>query len=151
MKLFLAGTIDNGKSDNWQKKLIEALSDTDITIYNPRRDDFPEHPKDEDVINQIRWEQDHLDDADFIIMVFQKESKSPITLLELGLYAQSKKLGVFCDRKYWRFLNVSETCRKYNIPFMANTNIDCITTVTKSMNYAFNYMNKKYEEVQSIH
>ena len=151
MKLFLAGTIDNGSSYNWQKDLSEALSGTDIEIYNPRRDDFPEHPKDEDVISQIRWEQDHLDAADFIIMVFQKESKSPITLLELGLYAQSKKLGVFCDRKYWRFLNVSETCRKYNIPFMTNTDIDCIATVTKSMNYAFNYMNKKYEEVQSIH
>lgn len=121
MKVFLAGTIDNGDSVDWQKEVIDGLSKTDITIYNPRRYDFPEHPKDEDVINQIRWEQVHLDDADKIVMVFKEGSMSPVTLLELGLYATSGKLIVFCTTGYWRWHNVFETCRKYNIPLIEYT------------------------------
>ena len=36
--IFLAGTIDNGDSIDWQKKLIEKFKDIDIKIYNPRRE-----------------------------------------------------------------------------------------------------------------
>jgi hypothetical protein len=30
--IFLAGTIDDGKSEDWQSKLIEELSDHEITV-----------------------------------------------------------------------------------------------------------------------
>lgn len=42
--VFLAGTIDNGTSSNWQQEFINKLKNiehsiyTDYTIYNPRRD-----------------------------------------------------------------------------------------------------------------
>jgi hypothetical protein len=29
-----------GKAENWQDKITQALSDTNITIFNPRRDDW---------------------------------------------------------------------------------------------------------------
>jgi hypothetical protein len=41
-KVFLAGSIEMGKAENWQSKLtnyIESLG-KDIVIYNPRRDDW---------------------------------------------------------------------------------------------------------------
>jgi len=46
-KIFLAGTIDNGDSTNWQQNYInttirhkDELGNEDIVIYNPRRDDW---------------------------------------------------------------------------------------------------------------
>ena len=43
-------------------------------------------------------------------------SKSPITLMELGLFAKSKKLFVVCPDEFYRSGNVQIVCNKYNIP-----------------------------------
>ena len=130
--IFLAGTIDNGDSIDWQKKLIEKFKDTDIKIYNPRCKHWNKNATKEDLEYQIKWEQDKLDDADLIIMVLSDNSKSPISLLELGLYATSKKILVFCTDKFYRFDNVRLTCEQYDIPLFTNTNI----------NYIFNKINE---------
>lgn len=123
--IFLAGTIDDGHSIDWQHELMEACEPYDVEFYNPRRYDFPEHPLKEDVVKQIRWEQEHLDAADYILMVIMPGSKSPITLLEMGLYAhQPNKLFVFCAEDFYRRTNVEETCRKYNLYLDADTSIE---------------------------
>ena len=51
-------------------------------------------------------------------MYFDSKSKSPITLLELGLYAQSNKILVVLGRGFYRSDNVIETCNKYRIPII---------------------------------
>ena len=130
--IFLAGTIDNGDTVDWQKKLIEKFKDIDLKIYNPRCKYWNKNATKEDLEYQIKWEQDKLDDADLIIMVLSDNSKSPISLLELGLYATSKKILVFCTDKFYRFDNVRLTCEKYDIPLFTNTNI----------NYIFNKINE---------
>lgn len=115
-KIFLAGTIDMGNSMNWQQELIFQMNNLakfpKLTIFNPRREAFDENSQ----RHQIIWEQDHLDEADEIVMYLAKDSKSPISLLELGLYAQSEKLKVFCHPDFYRFANVNMTCEKYDIP-----------------------------------
>lgn len=118
--IFLAGTIDNGNSYNWQYYLSADLADMkdkkyNFTIYNPRREKW--NPND-DIKYQIRWEQEYLDKADTILMYFDSKSKSPITLLELGLYAQSNKILVVLGRGFYRSDNVIETCNKYRIPII---------------------------------
>jgi len=130
--IFLAGTIDNGESDNWQKKLIDKFKNINIKIYNPRREHWNKNASKEEVEYQIKWEQEYLDNANLIVMVLSDNSKSPISLLELGLYATSKKILVFCTDKFYRFDNVRLTCEKYNIPLFTNTNI----------NYIFNKINE---------
>lgn len=115
--VFLAGTIDNGDSPNWQEEVIkeyEGRFDKEIVFYSPRRPDWNQHPI--NLEHQIKWEQGHLDAADLIVMVLLDNSKSPISLLELGLYAQSKKIIVFCNPEFYRYYNVKLTCEKYNIP-----------------------------------
>lgn len=121
--IFLAGTIDNGNSENWQMKVIESLEKTDLSleIYNPRRKNWNPNPSKEDMEYQIKWEQEHLDKANLIVMVLLDNSKSPITLLEMGLYAKSNKLIVFCTDKFYRWDNVRLTCDKYNIPLYQTT------------------------------
>jgi hypothetical protein len=49
-------------------------------------------------------------------MYFDPNTKSPISLLELGLFASSKKLIVCCPDGFWRKGNVRIVCELYNIP-----------------------------------
>lgn len=114
--VFLAGTIDNGNSLNWQDKTINKLIKLgvkNLEIYNPRRKHW--NSTQEEMEYQIKWEQDHLDKADVIVMVLLDDSKSPISLLELGLYAKTNKMIVFCTPKFYRFDNIRLTCQKYKI------------------------------------
>ena len=115
--VFLAGTIDNGESLNWQDNVIIELINLGVSceVFNPRREHWNPNPSKEEMEKQIKWEQEHLDKSDIIAMVLLDESKSPISLLELGLYARSNKLVVFCTDKFYRFDNVRLTCEKYHI------------------------------------
>ena len=116
--IFLAGTIDMGNSENWQKKFIETLENindgTDWVIFNPRRDEgFGSNQEEFDY--QVNWELDHLEESGMIVMNILGNSKSPITLLELGLYARSGKLAVICEPDFYRYGNVRVVCEKYHI------------------------------------
>lgn len=117
--IFLAGTIDNGDSFDWQSEVIKTLNGFDITILNPRRKDWDSSWKqtidDPQFNEQVNWELDALDKADFILMYFAPESKSPISLLELGLYANSNKLIVCCPDGFYRKGNVEIVCKRYGI------------------------------------
>jgi len=122
VKVFLAGTIDNGDSENWQEKVIERFkANPNIRFYNPRRKSWDKNASEDELIYQIQWEQEHLDKADLIIMAISDNSKSPISLLELGLYAKDQKMIVFCNDKFYRYMNVKLTCEKYNIPLYNNS------------------------------
>ena len=126
ISIFLAGTIDNGNSKNWQTELIKDLEKIDnklnyeLTVYNPRRSNWDPNATKQLLEEQIRWEQDKLDIADLIVMNLADDSKSPISLLELGLYAKSEKIIVFCSKNFYRYDNVRLTCEKYNIPLFDN-------------------------------
>ena len=39
VKIFLAGSIEMGNSENWQEKVIKKFTDFSVTFYNPRRDE----------------------------------------------------------------------------------------------------------------
>jgi hypothetical protein len=49
-------------------------------------------------------------------MYFSPETKSPISLLELGLHAESDRMIVCCPPGFWRKGNVDIVCTRYNIP-----------------------------------
>lgn len=66
-------------------------------------------------VEQVEWELNALDKADYIFMYFDPNTKSPISLLELGLYASSKKLLVYCPQEFWKSGNIYMVMRKYNI------------------------------------
>jgi hypothetical protein len=123
-KVFLAGTIEMGNSDDWQSKITDLLSEYPITILNPRRVDWDsswsqefENPQ---FYQQVTWELNALDRADVIILNLLPDSKSPISLLELGLYASSGKLLVCCPDGFWRKGNVDIVCERFNIPVYNN-------------------------------
>ena len=59
---------------------------------------------------------DKLDECDIIFMYFSPETKSPISLLELGMHAASEKMIVCCPDEFWRKGNVDIVCSRHNIP-----------------------------------
>ncbi len=102
--VFLAGGITNCR--DWQKELVEKLSDTDLTLMNPRRKDWPvDDPEASE--KQINWEHYHLDRARAISFWFSSETVQPITLFELGKhFLDSEKIFIGVDPDYSRKLDV---------------------------------------------
>ena len=43
-------------------------------------------------------------------------SKSPISLLEMGLHAKGGKMSVICEKDVYRYDNVRITCDYYGVP-----------------------------------
>ena len=118
--IFLAGSIEMGKAEDWQKTLGEWLLMRNFNVFNPRRKDWDsswtqtyENPN---FSQQVKWELNALDKADWIIMYLDPNTQSPISLLELGLFAHSKKLLVVCPDGFWRKGNVEVVCSLYDIP-----------------------------------
>lgn len=118
--VFLAGTIDNGESEDWQSRVEKVFDRAGWIVYNPRRDDWDSSWKqsieDEQFNRQVNWELDALDRASTILMYLAGNSKSPISLLELGLHARSNKLIVCCEKDFYRRGNVEIVCDRYDIP-----------------------------------
>lgn len=119
--VFLAGTIDMGDSVDWQAKLTEELKGEDIMILNPRRDDWDssweQSIRDENFVGQVDWELTGQEHADLVVFYFADGSKSPITMLELGLaVGQNKPAIVYCTDEFYRKGNVDVVCDRHGIP-----------------------------------
>ncbi len=121
--VFLAGSIEMGKAVDWQIVVREAMADYDVAILNPRRDNWD--PTWEQSINnakfaeQVNWEMDAIGHADVVVFYFDPNTKSPITLLELGLCAASgTDMIVCCPDGFWRKGNVEIVCKRYAVPLV---------------------------------
>ncbi len=122
--VFLAGSIEMDRAAPWQDYLSNALQDLPVLILNPRRDSWDrsweQRIRNPHFKEQVDWELDGQDNSTFIAMHFDPGTKSPITLLELGLYAASGRMLVSCPDGFWRKGNVEIVCDRYNIPLFAS-------------------------------
>jgi hypothetical protein len=124
--IFLAGSIEQGTASQWQQEVIAAVEGHPlhgtVTVFNPRRtqwdaswsqtDDNPEF------VEQVNWELDQLWRSDITFFFFDPSTKSPITLMELGIVAGSGKRDdviVVCPPGFWRRGNVQILCARNNI------------------------------------
>lgn len=135
-RLFLAGSIDQGKAANWQAEIIQKLKEKlppnlenkDVFVFNPRRESWDptwaQTAEFEPFAEQVNWELNCLELCETIVFVFDPNGLSPVTLLELGLFAksQTRALAVVCPEGYWRKGNVDIVCARYKIPMY--TSID---------------------------
>ena len=126
INLFLAGSIENGVAVDWQTKvsnelheLYHDMKNCEVTVFNPRRADWDKSidstSDDPELTYQVLWELEALEKSDIILMYLDPNTKSPISLLELGLHKHSNML-VFCPKEFWRSANVRVTCQKYGVP-----------------------------------
>lgn len=116
--VFLAGSIEMDKAIDWQKQCENELQNQ-FNVLNPRRANWDASWK-QDIKNpafkqQVNWELNALEQADIIIMFFANNTQSPISLLEFGLYARSKKMYVVCESEFWRKGNIDVVCERHGI------------------------------------
>ena len=119
ISVFLAGSIEMGKAEEWQKRIINELKGEPILFLNPRRDDWDsswgQDITDDKFKEQVLWELKSLDFADKIVLNFDPNTLSPISLIEFGLHARNSKLIVLCPQGFWKKGNVDVTSELYNI------------------------------------
>jgi hypothetical protein len=115
-KVFLGGSIEMGKAEDWQAKIAKDLESYDVTLLNPRRPDWDSTWKqDPDFLpfrEQVEWEQYAIAASDIVIMNFCAGTMSPISLLELGIMLGKRpnKVLVCCPKEFYRYGNVKITC-----------------------------------------
>lgn len=137
--VFLAGSIEMGVAEDWQTVIEQNLSsETDLCILNPRRDNWDASWKQEKTNTsfheQVSWELDGLEKADLVVFYFSPQTKSPVSMLELGLFARSGKAVVCCPEGFWRKGNVDMVCERFEIPQ--------VNTINEMINYI---KQKRYE------
>lgn len=119
--VFLAGSIEGGDAEEWQKQVVGMLKDSNVNVFNPRRVDWDatwvqsiQHPQ---FKQQVEWELEHIQKADIVFFYFSPTTKAPITLLEFGLIAgqSPKKCIVMCPEGYWKKGNVDIVCQQFDI------------------------------------
>lgn len=121
--LFLAGSIEQDQADRWQDRIVDGLRSVGGTILNPRREGWdptlPQSATNPQFREQVTWELRALEEADLIVLVFDPKTRSPISLLELGLHARVHKMLVLCPKGYWRKGNVDLVCEMYHVEQIA--------------------------------
>ena len=111
-----------GVAPNWQAQVERELAELELTIFNPRRDEWDpswrqsiDEPR---FREQVEWELAALERATTIILYFDPQTRAPISLLEFGLFARSGKLLVCCPEGFWRRGNVEVVCARFAVPFV---------------------------------
>ena len=122
--IFLAGSIEQDRACQWQQYIIDRLAESNFCILNPRREkwnaDWLQNRENPSFSQQVNWELSALEKANWILFYFDPNTQSPITLLELGLFAKSKKVVVCCPDGYWRKGNVDIICDNFQIPMVSD-------------------------------
>ncbi len=118
--IFLAGSIEMNRADDWQAAFIANFVKQDISIFNPRRLDWDanitQSIDDPRFREQVEWELEMLQRCSTIVMYLQPGTISPISLMELGLFAAKGNLVVCCPEGFHRKGNVDFICEVFSIP-----------------------------------
>lgn len=122
---FLAGSINYHLSGNWRGKVTNEMEHL-VHFFDPTRIEHNEF-SDFQMKEHIEWELNALNLSDKIILNFLPDAKSPISLVELGLYMKSSKLVVVCPDQFYQKRYVKVICEKYNTPFF--------NTIDKAIQY----------------
>jgi hypothetical protein len=135
--IFLAGSIEMGKAIDWQTEISNKISHLNVGILNPRRDDWDssweQTIENDQFRTQVQWELAGLERANIIVVVFDPKTKSPITLMELGLHAKDQNVIVVCPEGFWRKGNVDVVCQKYGIT-QVDTIDECVPLIESILN-----------------
>lgn len=126
--IFTAGSIEQGKAIEWQEAFFNEINKMkptpDVAIFNPRRDNWDPSWNTADhkpqLLEQIEWELEHLEEANLIVMYLQPGTVSPVSLIEFGLFARAvyvmkKQMIVLCPDGFHVKANVNAVCQYYDI------------------------------------
>jgi len=134
--VFLGGAIDQGAAADWQSKVAKALKDLDVVVLNPRRDDWDESweqsADDPEFRKQVDWELKAQEACGLCLYVLLKDSKGPVTMLEIGLFAPRKDVALCVEEGFHRRGNLEIVAEKYSVPIYRKLD-DLIADLRKSL------------------
>jgi len=153
--LGLFGSIEMDTAVKWQDFCEKRLEPHDIDIYNPRRNDWNSTWK-QDIENaefkgQVTWELTVLENTNVKLFYFDPSTKSPVTLMELGLAKIDSDVVVCCPPGFWRKGNVDIVCERYGIrqePTLEDALFDCVSRLRMYHNLIGGPY--KYEDDRSV-
>ena len=125
--IFLGGSIEMNTASHWQSHVITRLGDRKVTFLNPRRDDWDnsivQSCEDDAFREQVNWELSGLMNSDLVVFYLDPDTKSPITLMEIGLIAgKGIRSIICCPDGFWRKGNVEIMSDRFDIPLIGNLN-----------------------------
>ncbi|KAF2740375.1 hypothetical protein EJ04DRAFT_507912 [Polyplosphaeria fusca] len=134
--LFLAGSIEMGAAITWQRGILPYFQHLPLTVCNPRRGHWDTTTKptkaDKNFHNQVEWELNALDKATVICFFFDITTLSPVSMLELGLWAKNGNVVVCCNEEFfWKGGNIRIVCDRLGIPYV--TDFSQLIATTKKM------------------
>lgn len=121
IRVFLAGTIEQGNSRDWQKIAFDKIMyNENIAIISPRRDDWDakwvQKISNNDFVTQVLWEQEAIKRATHVLFNFEPET---ISLISMGEFFQcialNKNMVVCCPEEYRGYGNISVMCAANNV------------------------------------
>lgn len=117
VSIFLAGSIASNTAVDWQQVVVDAMASSSVALLNPRAETWVEPESDAEFGKLVTWDWDAMMYADFVIVYFDENTQSPVTLMELGMLAIKKphKTLVVCPDEFWRSSHVRVVCDRYNI------------------------------------
>lgn len=138
--VFLAGSIEMNVAAEWQRWMTAQLLNTfgreSVAVFNPRRKhwegSWEQRMRNPEFAKQVNWELDAQEQVDVVAMYLQPGTKSPISLLELGLFSDSGRLVVCCPDGFWRKGNVEVVCARHRIE-MVETFEDLVEAVNRRL------------------
>jgi hypothetical protein len=134
VKIFLAGSIEMGTANDWQAHCEHQLREINVTIFNPRRDDWDstwtQEQTNPQFNYQVNWEMNNLEIADIVFFYFDPNTKSPISMMELGAFGHKNAI-VCCPEGFWRKGNIDIFCTRNNIPLFEDLDRAIGALVTK--------------------
>lgn len=121
--VFLAGSIDMGTASDWQTDLIQRnYHHNDAVFLNPRRLDWDsswtQTIRDANFRGQVEWEMKGLANAETVLVYISKDSKAPITLMEIG-YLLAKRPGhvlIAVEPGFYRRGNIEVMAQAHGVP-----------------------------------
>ncbi|KAI1362856.1 hypothetical protein F5Y08DRAFT_259752 [Xylaria arbuscula] len=121
--VFLAGTTTAVGNVDWRESLAGSLAEYPLTLFNPNRPDWDSTWREDIAFDpyreQVLWELDKQEKADFVVVYFHPATVAPISLLEFGLSARIPgKVIAIAPPGYSKRANVQLVCQKYSIEFL---------------------------------
>lgn len=118
--IFLGGSIEMDTAERWQERVVRSFENKNVTFLNPRRDDWDINIKqtceDKNFRDQVNWELSGISQSDLVVFYIDPNTKSPITLMEIGLVAGlEKQTVVCCPDGFYRKGNIEMICDRYDI------------------------------------
>jgi hypothetical protein len=123
--VILIGSEDNGEWKPWKDTIVSRLEDKtsdegfNLVVFDPERKEWETNwqhmTEGSRYKSQVRWELEHMEEVDVVVLYLGKGISSSMAMMELGLLARTNRLVLFCPDDEFGSKNVKIFCERYEV------------------------------------